>query len=167
MYGAILGDMIGSPYEFDMGDKTKDFPLFCGRSTFTDDTVMTIAVAQALMTGQVSREVIQSRLIDSMHRFAQLFPHAGYGAMFLRWLRGYDRKPYYSYGNGSAMRVSPVAWRYGDIQTVRLVARWTAEITHNHPEGIKGAEATACAIFLGRTGSSKARIRRYIEEEFG
>ena len=167
MYGAILGDIIGSPYEFDMGDKTKDFPLFCGRSAFTDDTVMTIAVAQALMTGKVSREVVHAELIDSMHRFARLYPHAGYGAMFLRWLSAHDREPYYSYGNGSAMRVSPVAWRYDDIRTVRRVARWTAEITHNHPEGIKGAEATASAIFLGRTGSGKPEIRRYIENEFG
>ena len=167
MYGAILGDMIGSPYEFDQGEKTKDFPLFSERSTFTDDTVMTLAVAGALLTTHREKKVIQMRLIHIMQRYGRLFPYAGYGGMFHRWLASEDPEPYGSYGNGSAMRVSAVAWRYNSLRTVRTVARWTAEITHNHPEGIKGAEATASAIYLARTGSTKAEIKSYIEENFG
>lgn len=167
MYGAILGDMIGSPYEFDMGNKSKEFPLFSKNSTFTDDTVMTIAVAGALLTTHREKKVIQMRLIHGMQRYGRLFPYAGYGGMFRLWLASDNPEPYGSYGNGSAMRVSAVAWRYNSLRTVRRVARWTAEITHNHPEGIGGAEATASAIFLARSGSSKAEIKAYIEDNFG
>lgn len=166
MYGAILGDIIGSPYEFDMGNKTKDFPLFSTESHFTDDTVMTIAVAEALMDAPNVDEIIRRRLIATMQKYGKQYPHAGYGGMFRRWLRAKDPQPYGSYGNGSAMRVSSVAWLYNDIDTVRRLARLSAEVTHNHPEGIKGAEATALAIFLGRTGHSKAEIKTYIENEF-
>lgn len=169
MYGAILGDMIGSPYEFDMGKKTKDFPLFSKRSCFTDDSVMTIAVADAFLDAHPSADIewIRNRLIRGMQRYGKLFPHAGYGGMFRHWLKSKDPKPYGSYGNGSAMRVSSVAWLYDDLETVRRMATLSAEVTHNHPEGIKGAEATASAIYLARTGSSKAEIRAYIEEQFG
>ena len=167
MYGAILGDMIGSPYEFDRGNKSKDFPLFSKNSTFTDDTVMTVAVAEALLTTHRERKVIEMRLTFGMQKYGRKFPNAGYGGMFRQWLNSEDPEPYGSYGNGSAMRVSPVAWRYNSLRTVRRVARWTAEITHNHPEGIKGAEATASAIFLARTGKTKAEIKAYIEENFG
>lgn len=166
MYGAILGDIIGSPYEFDIGDKTKDFPLFSEESHFTDDTIMSIAVAEALMDAPDDEEVIRRRLIDAMQKYGKRYPHAGYGGMFRRWLRAKDPQPYNSWGNGSAMRVSSVAWLYNDIETVRRIARLSAEVTHNHPEGIKGAEATASAIFLGRTGHSKAEIKAYIENEF-
>ena len=167
MYGAILGDMIGSPYEFDMGDKSKEFPLFSRFSTFTDDTVMTIAVAEATMElvreGHGGRE----KLIASMQKFGKLFPGAGYGGMFRQWLRSDEPQPYGSYGNGSAMRVSAVAWLFGDLASVRTAARRSAEVSHNHPEGIKGAEATASAIFLARTGSTKPEIKAYVEENFG
>ena len=166
MYGAILGDIIGSPYEFDMGNKTKDFSLFSEESHFTDDTVMTIAVAEALLDAPDDKEVIRHRLIDAMQKYGKRYPHAGYGGMFRRWLRAKDPQPYNSWGNGSAMRVSSVAWLYNDIDTVRRIARLSAEVTHNHPEGVKGAEATASAIFLGRTGHSKAEIKAYIENEF-
>ena len=168
MYGAILGDIIGSPYEFDRGDKTKDFPLFCSRSEFTDDTVMTLAVADALMDALpcADLEWTRNRLIRGMQRFGKEFPQAGYGRMFRWWLRTKDPQPYGSYGNGSAMRVSSVGWLYNDLENVRRMARLSAELTHNHPEGIKGAEATALAIFLARTGSSKAEIKTYIEEKF-
>jgi ADP-ribosylglycohydrolase len=166
MYGAILGDIIGSPYEFDMGDKTKDFSLFSEGSHFTDDTVMTIAVAEALLDAPDDEEVIRHRLIDAMQKYGKRYPHAGYGGMFRRWLRTKDPQPYNSWGNGSAMRVSSVAWLYNDIDTVRRIARLSAEVTHNHPEGVKGAEATASAIFLGRTGHNKAEIKAYIENEF-
>ena len=167
MYGAILGDIIGSPYEFDRGNKTKDFPLFSQFSTFTDDTVMTIAVADALMDLHLEGHGSRAKLIASMKKYGHLFPDAGYGSRFSWWLFEDDVKPYRSYGNGSAMRVSSVAWLYDDLQTVRKVARFTAEITHNHPEGIKGAEATASAIFLARTGKSKTEIKTYIEKNFG
>ena len=167
MYGAILGDIIGSPYEFDMGNKSKDFPLFSKNSTYTDDTVMTIAVADAFMDAPKEEEGIRQWLIASMQRFGRLFPHAGYGGMFRRWLRSDDPQPYGSFGNGSAMRVSSVAWLYDDLDTVRRMARLSADVTHNHPEGIKGAEATASAIYLARTGSTKAQIKAYMEEGFG
>ena len=169
MYGAILGDMIGSPYEFDMGDKTKEFPLFSKHSCFTDDSVMTIAVADAFLDAQPDADIewIRNRLIRGMQRYGKEFPHAGYGGIFRHWLRSKDPQPYGSYGNGSAMRVSAVAWIYDDLETVRSMARLSAEVTHNHPEGIKGAEATASAIYLARTGKTKGEIKTYIAENFG
>ncbi len=168
MFGAILGDIIGSPYEFDQGGKTKNFPLFSEASAFTDDTVMTIAVCEAFLEARdKSDEEIKNALIDSMKKWGRAYPDAGYGGNFGMWIRLDERKPYNSFGNGSAMRVSAVAWLYRTIEEVRHAARLSAEVTHNHPEGIKGAEAVASAIFMGRTGSSKAEIRQYIEEEFG
>ena len=166
MYGAILGDIIGSPYEFDMGNKSKDFPLFSGNSTCTDDTVMTIAVANAFLDAP-EEEGIRQRLIASMQRFGKLYPYAGYGGMFRRWLKSANPQPYGSYGNGSAMRVSSAAWLFDDLDAVRRMARLSAEVTHNHPEGIKGAEATASAVFLARTGSTKEQIKAYMEDTFG
>ena len=166
MYGAILGDIIGSPYEFDMGDKTKNFPLFSKGSYFTDDTIMTLAVAEAFMGAADDDETLRRQLVESMQKWGHRYPGAGYGLRFCHWLDSYDPHPYNSYGNGSAMRVSPVAWLFHDLDTVRRMAGISAEVTHNHPEGIKGAEATAAAIFLGRTGHSKAEIKAYIENEF-
>ena len=166
MYGAILGDIIGSPYEFDMGDKTKDFPLFSEESYFTDDTVMTIAVAEAFMGTPDDEGVIRHRLIQSMQKWGHRYPGAGYGVRFCDWLESSDPRPYNSWGNGSAMRVSAVAWLFDNLDTVRRMARISADVTHNHPEGIKGAEATAAAIYLGRTGHSKNEIKAYIESEF-
>lgn len=169
MYGAILGDIIGSPYEFDRGNKSKDFPLFCEDSHFTDDTVMTIAVADAFMDDELVMDdnVIRQKLIDSMQKYGVKYPHAGYGGMFRQWLRSRKPKPYNSFGNGSAMRVSAVAWLFDDLGMVRYMARLSAEVTHNHPEGIKGAEATAVAIFLARMGRSKAEIKKSIETVYG
>ena len=166
MYGAILGDIIGSPYEFDRGNKSKDFPLFSKNSMFTDDTVMTIAVAEAFMGAPDDERIIRERLIQSMQKWGHRYPGAGYGLRFSDWLDSDDPHPYGSYGNGSAMRVSSVAWLYDDLDTVRRMARLSAEVTHNHPEGIKGAEATASAIFLARSGSTKAEIKAYIEAQF-
>ena len=168
MFGAILGDIIGSPYEFDMGNKTKDFPLFSEHSHFTDDSVMTIAVAEALMvTAGQSDEEIKSDIIFCMQRWGRKYPNAGYGGMFSHWLREKYPHPYNSFGNGSAMRVSSVGWLYDTLEETRHMARLTAEVSHNHPEGIKGAEATASAIFLARTGKSKDEIHDYIVKEFG
>lgn len=167
MYGAILGDMIGAPYEFDQGNKTKDFPLFCEASQFTDDTVMSIAVAEALLQSMgKSDEETKAALIKYMQKWGNRYPYAGYGGMFRQWLDMRNPKPYGSFGNGSAMRVSAVGWLYDTIEETRKYARLSAEVTHNHPEGIKGAEATASAIFLARTGSNKDEIKAYIEKEF-
>ena len=169
MYGAILGDIIGAPYEFGMGDKSKCFPLFSEESRFTDDTVMTIAVAEALMevNTDMPDEKIKDIIIDSLKKWGRKYPSAGYGERFGLWLYFDDRNPYNSFGNGSAMRVSSAAWLFDDIETVRRMARLSAEVTHNHPEGIKGAEATACAIFMARKGENKKNIKCYVENEFG
>ena len=168
MYGAILGDMIGAPYEFDMGDKTKEFPLFCEASQFTDDSVMTIAVAEALLDSRFQDDAaIRAALVDAMQKWGKRYPNSGYGVRFSRWLRAERPEPYGSYGNGSAMRVSADGWLFDTLEDTRAKARLTAEVTHNHPEGIKGAEATAGAIFLARTGHSKPEIRDYIVQEFG
>ncbi len=169
MIGAILGDIIGSPYEFDRGDKTKNFPLFSRSSCFTDDTVMTLAVAQAFMDAgpDADDETIRRHMIRSMRELGKRYPNAGYGVRFYRWLTASDPQPYNSWGNGSAMRVSSAAWLFHDLDSVLRASKLSAEVTHNHPEGIKGAQATAAAIFLARTGHSKAEIRQYIEETFG
>ena len=168
MIGAILGDMIGASYEFDRGNKTKDFPLFVADSQFTDDTVMTIAVADALLgvPSGVVDDIQRENVIDSIHHWGQEYPDAGYGVRFSAWLESGAREPYNSFGNGSAMRVSSVGWLYDTLEETRRIARLTAEVTHNHPEGIKGAEATAAAIFLARTGHSKKEIRKYVVDEF-
>ena len=168
MYGAILGDMIGAPYEFDRGGKTEDFPLFTEKSSYTDDTIMTVAVAEALLEVQNGAQTeTRDLLVRSLRKWGRKYPHAGYGVRFSRWLRSSDPQPYGSYGNGAAMRVSAAGWLYGTLAMTRRMARRTAEVTHDHPEGIKGAEATACAIFMARTGSGKEEIREYICREFG
>lgn len=168
MYGAILGDIIGSPFEFDRGDKTKDFKLFSRRSHFTDDSVMTLAVCEALLkVGQdATVKEIEDAVISSMQSWGRRYPHAGYGGYFRRWLTACHPEPYNSFGNGSAMRVSAVGWLYDSLENTRTVAKAIANVTHNHPEGIKGAEATASAIFMARNGSSKEEIKKYIENEF-
>ena len=168
MFGAILGDIIGSPYEFDRGKKTKDFPLFTEKSHFTDDTVMTIAVAEACVeiTVDMSDEEIKRIFIEKMLLWGNKYPWSGYGMRFIRWLAKKDPQPYNSYGNGSAMRVSAVGWYFHDIDTVRRMAKLSAEVSHNHPEGIKGAESVASAIFLARTGHTKEEIKEYIINEF-
>lgn len=168
MYGAILGDIIGSPFEFDRGDKTKDFKLFSRRSHFTDDSVMTLAVCEALLkVGQdATVKEIEDAVISSMQSWGRRYPHKGYGGYFRRWLTACHPESYNSFGNGSAMRVSAVGWLYDSLENTRTVAKATANVTHNHPEGIKGAEATASAIFMARNGSSKEEIKKYIENEF-
>ena len=169
MYGAILGDMIGAPFEFDRGHKTKDFEMFSRYTQFTDDTVMTIAVADGLMDVPVEAEdtMICHRIVQSMRKWGRKYPDAGYGGMFSGWLEMENPQAYGSYGNGSAMRVSSAGWLYDSIRETRRIARLTAQVTHNHPEGIKGAEAAASAIFLARAGNGKEDIRRYISIEFG
>jgi ADP-ribosylglycohydrolase len=168
MYGAILGDIIGSPFEFDRGNKSKDFELFSNGAEFTDDSVMTVAVAEALLSAgkNASLEEIRNNVIYAMQKWGKKYPYAGYGGRFIGWLSSKNPAPYGSYGNGSAMRVSAAGWLYDTLERTREVARATAEVTHNHTEGIKGAESVASAIFLARTGSSKDEIKAYIEAEF-
>ena len=168
MRGAIIGDMVGAPYEFDRGGKSKEFVFWNTRCEYTDDTVMSIAIAEALIGAgpEGTESEIKRAAVEAMQDWGHRYPDAGYGGRFRGWLCAPDPKPYNSWGNGSAMRVSPAGWLYDSMERTREVARWTAEVTHNHPEGIKGAEATASAIFLARTGASKEEIRSYIIEEF-
>lgn len=158
MLGAIAGDIIGSVHEAS-GTKTKAFPLFTPSSRFTDDTVLTVAVADALLRGK--------DYVDALHSYFDAYPTAGYGGTFFWWACSRQREPYQSWGNGSAMRVSPVAYARESLEEVLEEARRSAEVTHNHEQGIRGAQATAAAVFLARTGSSKEQIRRYTEEKFG
>ena len=167
MYGAILGDMIGAPYEFDKGKKTKDFLMFNDAVGFTDDSVMTIAVAEAFLDEMEGKAGREEALIASMKKWGHRYPGAGYGGRFFGWIFGPSSEPYRSLGNGSAMRVSSAGWLFETIEETRKAARDSAKVTHNHPEGIKGAEATASAIFLARTGKSKAEIREFVIREFG
>lgn len=169
MYGAILGDIIGSPFEFDRGNKTKQFPLFSKASSFTDDTVMTVAICDGILKAGLDSDekTMKTLMISSMQLWGHNYPHAGYGRRFYTWLATEDTQPYGSWGNGSAMRVSSVGWLFDSMERTRQVARWSAEITHNHPEGIKGAEAEASVIWLARNGYSKDEIKAYVIKEFG
>ncbi|MCR5278365.1 MAG: ADP-ribosylglycohydrolase family protein [Lachnospiraceae bacterium] len=169
MYGAILGDIIGSRFEFDRGGKTKKFELLTEEDCFTDDSVMTVAVADALMAAGVNASVdnIEKECIKAMKYWGRIYPNAGYGGRFWGWLFGGQEGAYGSYGNGSAMRVSAAGWLYDSVERTREVARATANVTHNHPEGLKGAECTAAVIYLARTGSTKEEIASYVEREFG
>lgn len=158
MLGAIAGDVIGSVYEANP-IKTEHFPLFHPRCRFTDDTVMTIAVAYAIL------ESIDYAL--AMKTFGRKYPNAGYGSAFFHWIYQDDVLPYQSWGNGAAMRVSPVGFAFNDAETVLFEAKRTAEVSHNHPEGIKGAQATALAVYLARKGKEKEVIRQEMIERFG
>ena len=158
LIGAIAGDIIGSVYER-RPIKSVNFSLFKEYSRFTDDTVMTVANADWLLTHE--------DLVDVMKRYGNNYPAAGYGGMFMRWLMSDNPRPYNSYGNGSAMRVSPVGWAFDTLEETLEKAKESAEVTHNHPEGIKGAQAVAACIYLARTGKSKQEIKEYIESTFG
>ena len=159
MLGAIAGDIIGSIYETPLNNiRRKDFPLFKPQSHFTDDTVLTIAIADALLNNKSYTEQLKT--------YYRRYPNVGYGGNFKRWAASNQTKPYYSYGNGSAMRVSSVAYWFNDLETVEKEALKTAAVTHNHPEGIKGAQAIATAIFLARSGYNKDQIKAEIEDTF-
>ncbi len=160
MIGAIIGDIVGSVYEWN-NIKVKDFPLFSPKCFFTDDTVMTIAIAEGLMNGGNA-----DAFIKAMKKYGRIYPDAGYGGRFSSWLFSETSYPYNSWGNGSAMRVSPVAWWYDTLSEVEQSAKITASVTHNHSEGIKGAQATAAAVFLARKGKSKKEIKGYIESTY-
>ncbi len=160
MLGAIAGDIIGSIYEGSRRRiKTTDFPLFSPHCHFTDDTVLTIATADALLNALDYAAVYRA--------YGRRYPHAGYGGTFIHWIFTDQAGPYHSWGNGSAMRVSPVGWACDTVDAVLAEAERSAAVTHNHPEGIKGAQATALAVYLARTGHSKAAIKSEIEQRFG
>ncbi|KPJ84178.1 MAG: hypothetical protein AMS17_16565 [Spirochaetes bacterium DG_61] len=158
MIGAIIGDVIGSVYEHNPV-KTTDFPLFSRGSTYTDDTVLTVAIADSLLHGRGYAETLKE--------YGRRYPAAGYGQSFLAWIFSHRSEPYGSWGNGSAMRASPIGFCFSDIDGVLQEAKRSAEVTHNHPEGIKGAQATAAAIFLARTGNEKKQIQEYIQRFIG
>src|SRR5262245_39793735 len=158
MFGAITGDIIGSVHEH-ARTKTKDFPLFTANSRFTDDTVLTVAVADCLLHGR--------DYVDAFHDYFHAYVGAGYGGAFFQWASIRSRHPYGSWGNGSAMRVSPVAYARTTLEDVLAEAKRSAEVTHDHEEGIRGAQATAAAVFLAHTGATRDQLRRAIEERFG
>jgi len=158
MIGAIAGDIIGSVYE-SHGLKTTDFAIFTAHSTFTDDTVLTIAVADCILHNK--------DYATTFKRYARKYPYAGFAGMFLRWVNSDSLEPYNSFGNGSAMRVSPVGFAFDTMDEVLVEAKRSAEVTHNHSEGIKGAQAIAAAILLAREKESKSKIREFIERSFG
>jgi ADP-ribosylglycohydrolase len=158
MIGAIAGDIIGSTHEYGRM-KSKDFPLFVAESAFTDDSVLTLAVAYAILTDGDYEKAVRE--------IGRRYPGAGYGGFFKAWLHAHDPKPYNSWGNGAAMRVSPVGFAFDTVEDVLREAARTAEFTHNHPEGIKGAQATALAVFLARTEWDKDLIRTEISSRFG
>jgi ADP-ribosylglycohydrolase len=158
LLGALAGDVIGSAYEFD-APKHTHFRLFSPASRVTDDSVLTLAVADAILSGRGYAQCI--------HQYAQAYPNCGYGGMFRRWMAADDPQPYYSFGNGSAMRVSPIGWAFNRVEDVLREAEASAAVTHNHPEGIKGAQAVALAIFRARGAASKDDIRQEITARFG
>ena len=173
--GAIVGDIAGSRFEW-CNIKSKDFTLLVGRGEdvdeccFTDDTVMTVAIAEAILKwrkgGDKSYEALSAMAIKSMQKFGQRYPNAGYGGTFQRWLRDDNPLPYNSWGNGAAMRVSACGWAGQTIDEVKAMSRAVTQVSHNHPEGIKGAEATSVATFLARTGKSKDEIRATILRDY-
>jgi ADP-ribosylglycohydrolase len=158
MLGAIAGDIIGSVYEA-RPIKTTEFPLFQSSSRFTDDTVLTVAIAAAILD--------RVDYASALRTWGRTYPGAGYGAAFYAWLFEPGRGPYNSWGNGAAMRVSPVGWAFDTVEEVLREAQRTAEVTHNHPEGLKGAQATALAVFLARTGATREHIKSEITRRFG
>ena len=164
MYGAIIGDICGSKYEGSrsqhMNKYVELFPSGCG---VTDDTVMTIAVADAFMKPAATEEEQKQHLVNAIVEWGRRYPRAGYGKKFLAWLRAEEHEPYNSFGNGSAMRVSPCALLARSLEEALELAKVSAEVTHNHPEGIKGAQAIAACVFHAKSGASKETIKKYVQ----
>lgn len=156
--GAVAGDIIGSVFEWN-NTKRMDFELFSEQSTFTDDTVLTVAVADCLLN--------KKKYAETFKEYGRKYPNAGYGGRFYKWIFSDDQQAYNSFGNGSAMRVSPVGFAFDNLEQILAEAKRSAEVTHNHPEGIKGAQAVACAIFLARKGKDKDAIKSFITNTFG
>ena len=158
MLGSLTGDIVGSIYEWN-NIKTTDFPLFQDHCHFTDDSVLTVALAESILTGEGYASLLK--------RYCRNYPNAGYGGNFLRWAQSESVCPYHSWGNGAAMRISPAAWAFDSLDEVLQKAAEYSMVTHDHPEGVKGAQATAAAGYLGRTGADKKEIARYVTEKFG
>ena len=165
MLGAIIGDVVGSRFEFH-NRLSKDFAFFHPDCRFTDDTVMTCAVAQALMDSREDFSDLAEKTVSAMQRIGRQYPNCGYGARFIHWMFTDDPQPYNSFGNGSAMRISPVGFAARDAEEAKLLSAAVTAVSHNHPEGMKGAEATAVAIVLARQGRTKEEIREVMEEYY-
>jgi ADP-ribosylglycohydrolase len=158
MLGALTGDIVGSIYEWD-NIKTTQFPFFQDHCRFTDDSVLTVALAESILTGE--------EYGAAMRRYFRRYPTAGYGGRFLEWAQDESAGPYGSWGNGSAMRISPAGWAYDSLTEVLKKAEQFSVLTHDHPEGVKGAQAVAACVYLGRTGCSKAEMRSFVADSFG
>ena len=165
MLGAIIGDVVGSRFEFH-NRLSRDFAFFHPDCRFTDDTVMTCAVAQALMDSREDFSDLAEKTVSAMQRIGRRYPNCGYGARFIHWMFTDDPQPYNSFGNGSAMRISPVGFAARDAEEAKKLSAAVTAVSHNHPEGMKGAEATAVAIVLARQGRTKEEIRKVMEEYY-
>ena len=165
MIGAIIGDVAGSRFEWD-NHKSKNFELFTPACSLTDDSILSLALARAVLETKDNRDDLPSRAVFCMQKLGRQYPDAGYGELFIRWLGEEDPSPSQSYGNGSAMRVSPAAWAGSSLEEVLRLTDQITAVTHNHPEGMRGAEAVAAAIYLARCGKTKDEIRDYISEHY-
>lgn len=165
MLGAIIGDIAGSRFEWN-NQKTKEFELFTGRCRPTDDSIMTISIAKAILDSEGDLAKLEQNTVKYMQQFGRRYPDAGYGERFYDWIFTKDPQPYNSFGNGAAMRVSPCGFAAGTLQEAKALARAVTKVTHNHPKGMKAAEAIAVAIFLARNGKKLAEIREHIEQHY-
>ena len=165
MIGAIIGDIVGAPYEFN-NIRTKEFPLFSQRSKPTDDSIMTLAVAQALLDTADDPAALSAAAVRRMREFGRRYPQVGYGPTFVRWLVIQDPRPYNSWGNGAAMRVSACGWAARTLDEALALSDAVTSVTHNHPEGLKGARAATAAVFLLRTGTPVDKVRKHIVENY-
>lgn len=165
MIGAIIGDTVGSRFEWD-NLKSKEFEFLTPDCELTDDSIMSLAVATAIFMCEGDYSKLSDEAVNCMQTLGRLYPHAGYGGNFARWLQSENPAPYNSFGNGAAMRVSPCAYVAETLEEAKAFSRAVTEVTHDHPEGIKGAEATTAAIFLALHGSSIAEIREYIDQNY-
>jgi len=165
MLGAIIGDIIGSAYEWN-NQKSKEIVLFSHKSFFTDDSVMTFAIAKALMTAKKDFSDLGQRTVEHMQDLGRQYPNRGYGGHFAIWLKSANPQPYNSYGNGAGMRVSPVAYVATSLEMVKKLSKQVTEVTHNHPEGIKAAEAIAVCTYMALHGKSKLDIKRYVQKHY-
>lgn len=160
MIGAIIGDVVGSRYEFN-NYRSKDFNLFDDKCTFTDDTIMTVAVMDYLLTGKLNK----NNIIKKLKKYGRAYP-SSYGCTFSWWLSSNSKEAYNSFGNGAAMRISPVGWYAKNEKEVKELSKIITEVTHSHPEGIKGAEVTAMCVYYARIGKSKEFIKKYVEQYY-
>ena len=165
MVGAIIGDIVGSRFEFD-NIRTKDFDFFTDDCKFTDDSVMTLAIAKAILEARGELDGLSDLAVKYMREIGRLYPNCGYGCMFTRWMFSDEMGPYKSFGNGAAMRASACGFAAKTLDDVKILSRKVTEVTHDHPEGIKGAEATAVCIYLAREGRDIPEIRDHVNEHY-